>query len=70
MPGMDNHSSPNNTDFTQDGAGGFYTGDLSLTMSGFWVINLQVLNSFGEVIKGGELSEEMETSSIFFEIEY
>lgn len=70
MPGMDNHSSPNNTDLTQEGVGGFYIGDLSLTMSGYWVINLELLDESGEVIKGEEITEERESSSIFFEIDY
>lgn len=69
MPGMGNHGSPNNIDLTQ-AADGIYHGKLSLTMSGYWKINLQLLNTESEVIKGEQVTETSPESSIFFEIEF
>lgn len=69
MPGMGNHGSPNNTDLVQ-AADGFYHGKLSLTMSGYWKINLQLLNTENEVLKGEPVTETTPESSIFFEIEF
>lgn len=68
MPSMGNHGSPNNVDLTQPIAGGFYYGKLALTMTGEWDINLQVLNSVGEVVKGEAVTQEHPKSSIFFEV--
>lgn len=70
MPSMGNHSSPNNTDLTQSTTGGFYNGKLSLTMTGYWKINLQLLNATGEILKGEEVTPENVSSSLFFEIEF
>ncbi|MCC8361094.1 FixH family protein [Salinimicrobium sediminilitoris] len=70
MPGMDNHSSPNNVPLTQSGAGELYEGKLNLTMSGYWKINLQVENPEGEVMKGEKVEGTNEASSIFFELEF
>jgi hypothetical protein len=68
MPGMGNHGSPNNVDLTQSGA--LYRGTLSLTMTGYWKINLQLLNQDGEVLKGEAVSDLSTASSIFFEVEF
>ena len=70
MPSMGNHSSPNNVNATQSLAGGFYNGKLSMTMSGYWKINLQLANALGTVLKGEEITTSVEASSIFFEIEF
>ena len=70
MPGMGNHSSPNNVNATQSGAGNLYNGKLSLTMTGYWKINLQLADAAGTVLKGEEISATNEASSIFFEIEF
>ncbi len=69
MPGMGNHSSPNNTDLTSGGTE-FYEGTLSLTMTGYWKINLQLEAPGGQVVKGEAVSESNPPSSIFFEIEF
>lgn len=69
MPGMDNHGSPNNVDLTQ-GSDGFYHGKLSLTMTGYWKINLMLQNQNGEILKGEPVTDDNESSSIFFEIEF
>lgn len=69
MPGMGNHSSPNNIDLT-DAGGGMYTGKLNLTMTGYWKINLQLLDNSGGVLKGEEVTETNQSSSIYFEIEF
>lgn len=70
MPSMGNHSSPNNVHATQTTAGDLYNGKLSLTMTGYWKINLQVANTTGTVIKGEEITDTVEASSIYFEIEF
>lgn len=69
MPSMGNHGSPNNVDLTQK-ADGFYHGKLSLTMTGYWKINLQLLNQTSEVLKGEEVTENNESSSLYLEIEF
>tara|TARA_R110002050_G_scaffold350_5_gene2345 strand:+ start:24936 stop:25799 length:864 start_codon:yes stop_codon:yes gene_type:complete len=70
MPGMGNHSSPNNEDLTYDAASKSYKGKLSLTMTGYWKLNLKLLNSTGEVLKGEDITEENEASSLYFELEF
>lgn len=70
MPSMGNHSSPNNVHATQTLAGGLYDGKLSLTMTGYWKINLQLANAEGTILKGEEITETVTASSIFFEIEF
>lgn len=69
MPSMGNHGAPNNEDLTQ-GTDGFYHGKLSLSMTGYWVINMMVENQNGEVLKGEEISESHPQSSLYFEIEF
>ncbi|WP_406843437.1 FixH family protein [Flavobacterium soyae] len=70
MPSMGNHGSPNNTDLTQSTIDGFYNGKLSLTMTGYWKINLQLLNASDDVLKGEPVTTENPASSLFFEIEF
>jgi hypothetical protein len=70
MPSMGNHGSPNNVDATQTSAGEMYFGKMSLTMTGYWRINLQLLNASNEVLKGEAISGEVTESSIYFEVEF
>lgn len=70
MPGMGNHSSPNNTDLTFNGEDQMYHGDLSLTMTGYWVLNLKLLNAESEVLKGEDVTDTNEKSSLYLEIEF
>lgn len=69
MPSMGNHGSPNNVDLTQ-GLDNFYHGKLSLTMTGYWKINLQLLNQENEILKGEEVTTENESSSLYLEVEF
>jgi len=69
MPSMGNHGSPNNVNLTQK-SDGFYHGKLSLTMTGYWKINLQLLNLQNEVLKGEEITAENESSSLYLEVEF
>lgn len=69
MPGMGNHSSPNNVNLVQ-GEDAFYHGKLSLTMTGLWRINMQVVNSSGEVIKGEPVTDTNPESSLYQELEF
>ncbi|MBO3115922.1 hypothetical protein J4050_04145 [Winogradskyella sp. DF17] len=70
MPGMGNHSSPNNTDLTYNSVDNFYYGDLSLTMTGYWKLNLKLMNSGDDVLKGEDVTEENEASSLYLELEF
>lgn len=69
MPGMGNHGSPNNVDLTYSSSA-FYNGKISLTMTGYWKVNLQLLDSIGELIKGEEVTDDHPSSSVYFEIEF
>lgn len=70
MPSMGNHGSPNNVDLTQSAADKLYHGKMSLTMTGYWKINLQLLNADNEVLKGEAITESVPSSSIYFELEF
>ena len=70
MPSMGNHSSPNNVDLTQSVTDKLYRGKLSFTMTGYWKINLQLLNANNEVLKGEAITETVPASSIYFEVEF
>jgi hypothetical protein len=69
MPSMGNHGSPNNSDLLSDSEG-HYRGNLSLTMTGYWKINLQLLDPNSEIIKGEPINETQESSSIFFDLAF
>lgn len=69
MTGMGNHTSPNNVDLTQ-GTGGMYYGKLSLTMTGYWKINLQLADATQAIVKGEAVTATNEGSSIYFELEF
>ncbi len=70
MPGMENHSSPNNQDLTYNAATRMYNGKLTLTMTGYWKINLKLLNANGDVLKGEDVTEANPESSLYFELEF
>jgi len=70
MPSMGNHSSPNNENLRYDTASGRYKGKLSLTMTGYWKINLKLMNEADEVLKGEDITTENKGSSLYFELEF
>ncbi|CAM4034895.1 hypothetical protein [Flavobacterium weaverense] len=70
MPSMGNHGSPNNVDLIQSSIDKLYHGKLSLTMTGYWKINLQLLNDKNEVLKGESITDAVPSSTIYFEIEF
>jgi hypothetical protein len=70
MPGMGNHSSPNNTTLTFNAEDDMYHGNLSLTMTGYWVLNLKLLNVQNEVLKGEDVTTENTQSSLYLELEF
>lgn len=70
MPSMGNHSSPNNEDLVYNAAHKLYEGKLSLTMTGFWKINMKLLDGNGEVLKGEDVTETNPQSSLYFELEF
>lgn len=69
MPTMDNHGSPNNQPMAFDEQG-LYKGQLSLTMTGLWRLNLKVFDENNKLIKGNTVDEENPKSSIYFEISF
>jgi len=70
MPSMGNHGSPNNTDLLQSAPDKLYHGNLSLTMTGYWRINLQLLNAANEILKGEAVTDENPQSSLYLETEF
>lgn len=70
MPSMGNHGSPSNTDLVQNTKDLVYYGKLSLTMTGYWKINLMVENELGSIVKGEPVTSTNESSSLFFEMEF
>ncbi|WP_236002908.1 hypothetical protein [Luteirhabdus pelagi] len=70
MPGMGNHSSPNNEHLTFDSASEMYAGKLSLTMSGYWKINMKLLDAENSVLKGEDVTDTNPESSLYLEIEF
>lgn len=68
MPDMDNHTSPGNINLTYNS--GIYKGSLALNMTGYWKINLIVLNAENTVIKGEAITGTTTASSIFWEIAF
>lgn len=70
MPGMGNHSSPNNVHATQPAVGKLYNGKLALTMTGYWKINLQLVNADGIVVGGQEVTATNLASNLFFEVDF
>lgn len=70
MPSMGNHTSPNNEDLSYDSQSEMYNGKLSLTMSGYWKLNLILKNTSNEVLKGEEVTESNDASSLYLELEF
>jgi hypothetical protein len=70
MPGMGNHSSPNNTDLIYNVTDNMYYADLSLTMTGYWVLNLKLLNEQDLILKGEDVTETHTRSSLYLELEF
>ena len=70
MPTMGNHTSPNNEDLVYNAMSNMYDGKLSLTMTGYWKLNLMLENENNEVLKGEEVTEDNESSSLYLEIEF
>lgn len=70
MPSMGNHASPNNEDLVFNSTNNLYEGKLSLTMTGYWKLNLMLHNQDGDMLKGEMVTEENESSSLYLEIEF
>lgn len=70
MPTMQNHGSPNNIDLTQPLPLGWYTGQLSFSMTGLWRINLIVLDAQENSMGGNAVTEEQQSSSLYFEVQF
>jgi hypothetical protein len=70
MPAMGNHSSPNNVDLTWDAANKTYKGTVNFSMTGYWTLNLLLVNGQGVTLYGNAVTEEVEKSSLYFEVEF
>ncbi|MDT8347461.1 MAG: hypothetical protein RQ756_06640 [Flavobacteriaceae bacterium] len=70
MPGMGNHSSPNNMNCTQSTTDNFYHGLVNFNMTGAWTINLMLENESQQVIMGEEVTDTTPTSSIYLEVTF
>lgn len=70
MPSMGNHSSPNNQDLVYNAITKLYDGKLSLTMTGYWKLNLMLRNQNNEILKGEPVTETNESSTLFLELEF
>lgn len=69
MPGMGNHSAPGNEDLVQKNDG-FYHGKVGFSMTGYWKLNLILLDDTGNIVKGEPITEQNESSSLYFELEF
>lgn len=70
MPSMGNHSSPNNEDLVYNASTKMYEGKLSLTMTGYWKLNLMLRNQNNEILKGEAVTDINEASTLFLELEF
>jgi hypothetical protein len=70
MPGMGNHGSPANVNPVYNAETGLYHGKLSLTMTGYWKVNMVLLNDTDEVLKGEAVTASNESSTLYFEVEF
>jgi hypothetical protein len=70
MPSMENHSSPNNVDLTWDATEKIYRGTVNFSMTGYWKLNLILQNQQGETLYGNPVGDDVEASSLYFEVEF
>ncbi|MEN9449115.1 MAG: hypothetical protein RJA25_2405 [Bacteroidota bacterium] len=72
MPDMDNHSSPNNVNPVFNVSDNLYHGKVTLSMTGYWVLNFIVKDASNTVLKGEETppSPSPGKSSVYLEIEF
>lgn len=69
MPSMGNHSSPDNEDLIHEN-NGIYKGKINFSMTGYWKLNFQIINTEDEVIKGEEITEDNPSSTVYLEVEF
>ena len=70
MPSMGNHGSPNNVALTQASLDKLYHGKLSLTMTGYWKVNMQLFDASNTLQGGQAIEGAVENSTLFFEVEF
>lgn len=70
MPGMGNHSTPNNIDCSQSVSDRFYHGLVNFNMTGAWTINLILEDDQQQAIKGEEVTDTNTASSIYLEVSF
>ena len=70
MPSMENHSSPNNVDLTWNATEKIYRGKVNFSMTGYWKLNLILQDAAGNTVYGNPVSDTVEASRLFFEVEF
>lgn len=70
MPSMGNHGSPNNVALTQSSLDNLYHGKLSLTMTGYWRVNMQLFDASNTLQGGQAIEGTLENSTLYFEVEF
>ena len=70
MPSMGNHGSPNNISLTQSTLDRLYYGKLSLTMTGYWKVNMQLFDASNVLVAGQSIEGAVENSTLYFEVEF
>ena len=70
MPSMGNHGSPNNVALTQSSLDKLYHGKLSLTMTGYWKVNMQLFDANNTLQAGQAIEGAVENSTLYFEVEF
>ncbi len=70
MPSMGNHGSPNNVALTQSSLDNLYHGKLSLTMTGYWKVNMQLFDASNTLQGGQAIDDSVENSTLYFEVEF
>ena len=70
MPSMGNHGSPNNVSLTQSALDNLYHGKLSLTMTGYWKVNMQLFDVSNTLQAGQAIGDGVENSTLYFEVEF
>ena len=70
MPSMGNHGSPNNVPLTQSTIDKLYHGKLSLTMTGYWKVNMQLFDASNTLQAGQAIEGAVENSTLYFEVEF
>jgi hypothetical protein len=67
MPDMNNHSSTKNVNLTYDATSSIYKGTVNFSMTGYWKLNLILLNASNETLGGSAVTDTNTASNVYFE---